>query len=112
MLMKLTLNGINMEVIINENQYNNLISKKKLMAIQSLVDLTIANKYDFICKIVISPPNHYNPQCSAHVYFKDMSETSYAPGNYFRVRANIMDEVWRTIYEFTNETVSLYQNSC
>lgn len=100
-----------MKYIITELQHK-LIIESKLSILQKLVDREITDKYDFVCKVVITPPHHYNAQYSARVYFKDVDIRVMSIPNYFRKKEEIMDEVWGLIYDFTNETVSLYQSSC
>jgi hypothetical protein len=101
-----------MKIKINESQYSNLLSENKLSIIQKLVDKTIIDKYDFICKIIITSPHHYNLQYSANIYFKDIVNSKISPGKYFQMKEDVMNEVWKLIYTFTNEPVSLYQKSC
>jgi len=100
-----------MKIIITESQHK-LLVENKLLALQKLVDSQITDKYDFVCKVVITPPHHYNVQHSAHVYFKDMSSLSMNVPKYFKMKEDVMNEVWSIIYNFTNETVSLYQKHC
>lgn len=101
-----------MKILINEGQYKKLLSEDKLLAIQKLVDMTITNEYDFVCKVVISPPNNFNPQYSAVIYFKDVNSESMNIPNYFRKKEKVMNDVWNIIYRYTNTTVSLYQKNC
>lgn len=101
-----------MKIIINKKQYKKIISESKINAIQNIVDVMITSKYDFVCKVVIVPPHHYNIQYSAHIYFKDIMDPNLSAGKYFQMKEDVMNEVWRAIYNFTNETTSLYQKSC
>lgn len=101
-----------MKIVINEGQYKKLLSENKISLIQKLVDKTITDKHNFVCKIIISPPHHYNQQYSANIYFKDIINPKMSAGKYFQMKEDVMNEVWKLIYDFTNETVSLYQKSC
>lgn len=101
-----------MKIIISEKQNEKLGQDLKVQAIQKLIDTTITNRYDFVCKVVITPPHHYNLQYSAHIYFKDISETRYSVSKYFQKKEDVMNELWFLVHDFTNETVSLYQKYC
>ena len=101
-----------MKLIINKNQYNKLLVESKISALQKLVDSQITDKYDFVCKVVIAPPHHYNVQYSANVYFKEVDNRKMTLPKYWKMKEEVMDEVWELIYGFTNETVSLYQKIC
>ena len=101
-----------MKLIINKNQYNKLLVESKISVLQKLVDSQITDKYDFVCEVVIAPPHHYNVQYSANVYFKDIDHRKMTYTNYWKMKEEVMDEVWELIYNFTNETVSLYKKSC
>ena len=101
-----------MKYIITENQYKRILSENKLSVIQKLVDSQITDRYDFVCKVVVTPPHFYNKQYAANVYFKDIDIRAMNIPNYWRMKEEVLDEVWHIIYDFTNETVSLYQKSC
>ena len=101
-----------MKLIINKNQYNKLLVESKISALQKLVDSQITDKYDFVCKVVIAPPHHYNPQYSATIYFKEIDNSKMTLPKYLKMKEEVMDEVWELIYGFTNETVSLYRKIC
>jgi hypothetical protein len=101
-----------MKIIISEIQSKRLLNEIRIDVLQKLVDSQITNDYDLVCKIDITPPHYYNKQYSAHVYFKDVDIMSMNIPNYFKMKEEIMDEVWHLIYDFTGETVSLYKHNC
>ena len=101
-----------MKYIITESQYE-LLNESKITSIQTLVDSLVTPKYDFICKIVIKPPHYYNKNYSAHIFFKDLSyRTTDEFVDYYKAKDEVLDEVWKVIFNFTNEPVSLYKQSC
>lgn len=101
-----------MKFLLTNSQYKKLITESKIETLQKLIDKLIVDKYDFVCKIIITPPHHYNAQYSAHFYFKDIYMAGLNPGKYFQMKEDVMNEVWHLVYTFTNETLSIYQKSC
>ena len=101
-----------MKFIVTEIQSKRLLSEIRIDVLQKLVDSQITNNYDFVCKIDITPPHYYNKEYSAHVYFKDIDLRSINVPNYWKMKEEILDEVWELIYNFTGESVSLYKKSC